>query len=175
VHASGSPFLMSPMVRIPAAMARSPHRRSPDQNAVLQLLPQNRCGEPPSRGRNGCPHHWPTAEALHGRYPNPDQSRGFEDAGSLPKLGADLLYLATVYLRAANRLSAFGAHLSGPAQSSVYALLDDGALIEVDTNSVQLAWLRSEGFAWPGPTLAHLRMAVLLGLSPRPYLSLLSL
>src|SRR5271163_2661304 len=77
-------------------------------------------------------------DPLHGRYPNPDQSRGFEDAGSLPKLGADLLYFAAVYfaavyfaavyLRAANRLSAFGAHLSCPGQSSVYALLDDRAL-----------------------------------------------
>jgi hypothetical protein len=52
VHASASPFLISAMLRIPVAMARSPHRRSADQNALLHLAPQNRCGDPPRRARN---------------------------------------------------------------------------------------------------------------------------
>ena len=64
VHAAaaGSPFLMSPIVRIPAEMALSPHRRSPDQNALLHLGPQNRCGEPPRRARKGFSHHWHSTE-----------------------------------------------------------------------------------------------------------------
>jgi hypothetical protein len=47
---------MSSTVRTPASMARSPHRRSADQNAVLHLLPQKRCGLPPRRRRNGLSH-----------------------------------------------------------------------------------------------------------------------
>ena len=53
MHASASPFLISAMLRIPVAMAWSPHRRSADQNALRHLPPQNRCGEPPRRARNG--------------------------------------------------------------------------------------------------------------------------
>ena len=57
VHAAGSPFLMSAMVRMPLASARSPQPRSADQNIVLHLGPQKRCGEPPCRARNGRSHH----------------------------------------------------------------------------------------------------------------------
>ena len=56
VHGAGSPLLMSPTVRIPAATARSPHRRSAVQNAVLHFGPQKRCGLPPRRGRNDLSH-----------------------------------------------------------------------------------------------------------------------
>jgi hypothetical protein len=53
---------MSSMVRIPAAMARSPQRRSAVQNALRHAAPQNRCGLPPRRGRNGLSHHWQIVE-----------------------------------------------------------------------------------------------------------------
>jgi hypothetical protein len=52
VHAAGSPFLMSSTVRNPASMARSLHRRGADQNLILDLLWQKRCGEPPRHGSN---------------------------------------------------------------------------------------------------------------------------
>jgi hypothetical protein len=55
---------MSSIVRIPAAMARSPHRRSADQNALRHAAPQNRCGLPPRRSRNGCSHQWHAVKAL---------------------------------------------------------------------------------------------------------------
>jgi hypothetical protein len=57
VHAIGSPLLMSSIVKTPASMARSPHRRNADQNAVLHSLWQKRCGLPPRRGRNDLSHH----------------------------------------------------------------------------------------------------------------------
>jgi hypothetical protein len=57
VYAAGSAFLMSSIVTIPETKARSPNRRSAAQNVALHLGPQNRCGEPPRRGRNGCSHH----------------------------------------------------------------------------------------------------------------------
>ena len=57
VHAAGSPFLMSAMVRTPAPRARSPQRRRADQNNDRCLAEQMRCGDPPRRGWRSCPHH----------------------------------------------------------------------------------------------------------------------
>ena len=64
VHAAAAPFLMSPMVTIPATTARSPHCRSPDQNALLHLGPQKRCREPPRRGSKGLPHQRQRTSAI---------------------------------------------------------------------------------------------------------------
>src|SRR6516162_7753380 len=42
VHAAVAPFLRSVTVSVPAAIARLPHRRRADQNAVLHRARQNR-------------------------------------------------------------------------------------------------------------------------------------
>jgi hypothetical protein len=55
---------MSVKVRIPSARARSPERRSADQNSILHLAPQKRCGDPPRRPRNGRSHHLHKIEDL---------------------------------------------------------------------------------------------------------------
>jgi len=57
VHASPTPFRMSPTLRTPDATAFSAHRRAADQNAILCAAQQKRFGEPPRRGRNGRLHH----------------------------------------------------------------------------------------------------------------------
>jgi hypothetical protein len=51
------PILMSAMVKMPLARARSPNPRTADQYIFLHLAAQKRCGEPPRRARNGCSHH----------------------------------------------------------------------------------------------------------------------
>src|SRR6516162_10013167 len=64
VHAGGSLFLMSAMVRMPAATVRSPQRRRADQNNDRCLAEQKRCGDPPRRGGNGFSHHRHVASAI---------------------------------------------------------------------------------------------------------------
>src|SRR6516225_10409721 len=64
VHAAGFPFLMASSVKMPAATARSPQRRTADQNIVLHLARQKRCADPPRRARKGRPHHGHTGEVV---------------------------------------------------------------------------------------------------------------
>ena len=62
VHAAAGPVLRSVMLAAPSARARSPNRRSADQNATRHFGPQKRCGEPPRRARNCRSHQSHTAE-----------------------------------------------------------------------------------------------------------------
>ena len=56
VHATAMPVLMSAMVKMPLARARSPNPRTADQYIFLHVAPQKRWGEPPRRTRNGRSH-----------------------------------------------------------------------------------------------------------------------
>jgi hypothetical protein len=64
---------MSPTVGIPAATARSPHRRSADQKAIRCAGEQKRFGEPPRRAMKDRPHQKQVVQVTAAGNPSPGQ------------------------------------------------------------------------------------------------------
>ena len=79
MHATAMSVLMSAMVKMPLARARSPNPRTADQYIFLHLAPQKRCGEPPRRARNGRSHQ------RHKVGNSSLTTRSFQSAGSFKR------------------------------------------------------------------------------------------